>query len=168
MERVGALGDIGELRLRGAGGEVVEEALAAAEEDRHLVDEELVEKARGDRLLQGRGAAADRDVLVVGRLLGFGHRHLDSLGDEVEAVAAFDLERVTGVVGEDEDRAVVRRVVTPPALPVLVGPGTAHRAEHVAAHHHRADLLPRRPQDIVADAGLAVVAHAVPPLKVAS
>ena len=38
-----------------------------------------------------------------------------------------------GVVGEHEDRRVVRRLGAPPAAPVVV-PGAADRAEHVAAH----------------------------------
>jgi hypothetical protein len=40
-------------------------------------------------------------------------------------------------MGEDEDRRVIRRLVSPPATPVLV-PRTADRAEHVAAHDVRA------------------------------
>src|SRR4029453_13102729 len=39
---------------------------------------------------------------------------------------------------------VVGRVVTPPARPLLVAPGTtADGAEHVPAHHPGADVLPR-------------------------
>jgi hypothetical protein len=109
VKRVGPLDDGEQLRVGGAGRKLVEEALATAEQDRHLVDEELVEEAGGDRLLEGRGTAADRDVAVVGRLLGFGDRALDPVGDEVEAGPAFELEGVAWVVGEDVDRAVKGR-----------------------------------------------------------
>jgi hypothetical protein len=113
-----ALDDGGELEVGGAGGEVVEEALAAAEQDRHLVDDDLVEQARGDRLLQGRGAA-DRDVLVVGRLLGFADRLLRSLADEVEAVPAFELLRGAG----DDPSLTNSREVSFGAIP-----GSSHAA----------------------------------------
>src|SRR5438105_4506280 len=47
-------------------------------------------------------------------------------------------------MGEDEDGVVVGRVVAPPALPLLVAPGTAAaRTEHVAAHQPSADILER-------------------------
>jgi hypothetical protein len=45
------------------------------------------------------------------------------------------------MVGEDEDRRVVGRVVAPPAVPGRVLPPRAGAAaEHVAAHHGRADI----------------------------
>jgi hypothetical protein len=53
------------------------------------------------------------------------------------------------------------RVVTPPALPFFVGPGTADRAEHVAADHYRAEVRLRVAQHVVAGAALALVPAAV-------
>jgi hypothetical protein len=44
------------------------------------------------------------------------------------------------VVGENEHRAVVGRVVSPPALPGVVAPGARPAAEHVPAHDDRADV----------------------------
>ena len=38
------------------------------------------------------------------------------------------------MVRQHEDRVLEERVVTPPALPVLVGPGAAKGAEHVSPH----------------------------------
>lgn len=47
-------------------------------------------------------------------------------------------------MGEDKHGVVVGRVVTPPACPLLVAPGTtADGAEHVPAHHPGTDVLPR-------------------------
>src|SRR5919199_1774412 len=60
-------------------------------------------------------------------------RGVEAVGDEVEARAAFHLNRVVGVVGEHEDGGVVGRLLAPPSAPVLV-PLAADRPEHVAAH----------------------------------
>jgi hypothetical protein len=67
-------------------------------------------------------------------------RRLDAVGDEVEGRAALHRQRVAGVVGEDEDIGVERRLVAPPALPRLL-PGARAAAEHVAAHDDGADAL---------------------------
>src|SRR3954447_17993704 len=45
------------------------------------------------------------------------------------------------MVRQHEDRVLEGRVVAPPAPPVLVGPGAAERAEHVAAHDGGAHAL---------------------------
>ncbi|WP_306667921.1 4-hydroxythreonine-4-phosphate dehydrogenase PdxA, partial [Klebsiella pneumoniae] len=45
------------------------------------------------------------------------------------------------MVGQHEDRHVIGRGVAPPALPRIVGPGAAHRAEHVAAEDPGADIV---------------------------
>src|SRR5438874_3349728 len=47
-------------------------------------------------------------------------------------------------MGEDEHVVVVRRVVSPPTLPLLIPPvPAAHGPEHVATHHAGADVLER-------------------------
>src|SRR5947207_6377383 len=48
--------------------------------------------------------------------------------------------------------AVVRRVLSPPAAPGVVGPGATNRAEHVASHDPGADAVPKTRRDIVIDA----------------
>src|SRR6185437_8995962 len=61
-----------------------------------------------------------------------------------------------GVVGEDEGRRVIRGIVAPPALPRIVRPFAADRAEHVAAEDEGAETF--RP-----GAGEAIVSPAVLP-----
>ena len=102
MGDVGRLDDPGLLQLH-ARRDVVEQALAAAEDHRHLVDQQLVEEAGADQLLDRLAAAADRDVLVAGGLAGELDRALQPLGDEVEGGLA-EGQRLALVVGEDEDR----------------------------------------------------------------
>ena len=52
---------------------------------------------------------------------------------------ALHLYRKPWVVGENESRCMIRRVVSPPALPLVVGPLSANRAEHVAAENEGAE-----------------------------
>src|SRR6185369_1560863 len=51
-----------------------------------------------------------------------------------------------------EDRMVIGRVRAPPTLPFLVRPGTALRAEQVAAHDGRADVRVGSDREVVVDA----------------
>src|SRR5204862_5891718 len=89
-------------------------------------------------------AAPQHDVLGAGGVLRLFERGLDSVGDEVEGRPSLHLHRITRVMGEHEHGVVVGRVVTPPARPLLVAPGTtAGRAEHVPAHHAGADVRAR-------------------------
>ena len=83
-------------------------------------------------------------------------RRVDPAGDEVEGRAALHRERRPRVVRQHEDGHVIRRLVAPPALPAVVRPRPAHRAEHVAARgsRRRCPRSPRRAMRVV-DAGLA-------------
>src|SRR4051794_41427815 len=61
-------------------------------------------------------------------------------------------------MGDDEHVRVVRRVVTPPALPLLASPvPAADRPEHVAAYHAGADVLARFLDDPRAGIDLAAL-----------
>src|SRR3954467_11189654 len=86
VEEVGGAGGLDHVRLLqlDARRDPVEEADAAAEDDRDLVDEDLVEETGAEQLLDRLAAPADRDVFVTCRLAGQLDRALRSLGDEVE------------------------------------------------------------------------------------
>src|SRR4051812_37675216 len=71
----------------------------------------------------------------------------------MEDGAALHLQRRARMVGQDEDRYVVRWVRSPPAIPVIVPPRSAHRSEHVAAHDPGAEILERACGEIVIDTG---------------
>src|SRR5258708_38342186 len=58
---------------------------------------------------------------------------------------------------QHEHRVVVGRVVTPPTLPFLVGPGPADRAEHVAPHDRGADAGVARDHEPLVDALVAAL-----------
>ena len=70
----------------------------------------------------------------------------------MEGRAALHLDRLPGMVGEDEDGHVIGRVVSPPPLPSVVRPGTADWTEHVPAHDPCADVLEASPGEIVVNA----------------
>src|SRR5579859_1411616 len=102
----------------------MEEAAAGAEQDGHLVEDQLVDQARFQRGGQ-RAAAHDGDVLVAGGRAGGGDGVLDPGGDEGLRLA--DLGR--GPVAEDEER---RRRVPAAASPVpgvLVGGPSRYRRD---------------------------------------
>src|SRR5919107_1127948 len=85
-------------------------------------------------------------------------RPLDPVGGEVERSAPLHLDRLARVMGEDEHVVVVRRVVSPPTLPLLIPPvPAAHGPEHVAAHHAGADVLERFLDDPCARVDLAAL-----------
>lgn len=94
---------------------------------------------------------------------GLRERRLDAGGDERERRSALLLERLTLVVCEHEDRRAERRIVPPPALPGVVSPGPRSAAEHVAAHHGRADVLER----LLDDLGTGVDLAALEPVRLA-
>jgi hypothetical protein len=83
---------------------------------------------------------------------------VDAVGDEVEGGAALHLERRARMVGQHEHRHVVGRVRPPPALPGIVGPRPADRAEHVAAEDPGAEVLEPGRGELLVDAGAAFAA----------
>ncbi|MCY1383559.1 hypothetical protein D9M69_716990 [compost metagenome] len=60
------------------------------------------------------------------------------------------------MVGQHENRHVVGRLVAPPAFPALVGPGAAHRPEHVAPEDPGPHIGEALLGHLVVDAGLAI------------
>src|SRR6195256_3047375 len=83
----------------------------------------------------------------------------------MEDGAAFHLQRRARMVGQDEDRHMVRWIGAPPALPLIVRPGSAHRSEHVAAHDPGAEILERACREVVVDAGRPAVSTQDVPLE---
>ncbi len=70
-------------------------------------------------------------------------RRLDAIGHEVKDGAALHLDGRARMMRQDKHRHVVGRVVSPPALPGMVRPLAAYRAEHVSPHDPCADVFHR-------------------------
>ncbi len=84
--------------------------------------------------------------------------------DEVERGVG-QRERRALVVGQDEHRRVERRLVAPPALPFVVAPRPALRAELVAAHDLGADVVGEVAGEVVVEAAAPAGVGAVGPAR---
>src|SRR5437867_3978837 len=143
----------GALITQGREIEAAEEMLAGREQpgrDRHV---QLVDEPRFEVLADRRHAAADLHILSLSSRRRSFQRLADTARDKVEDRAAFHLNRRAAVMRQHKYGAVVRRVLSPPAAPGVIGPGATNRAEHVASHDPGADALPKTRCDIVIDAG---------------
>src|SRR5206468_564602 len=110
----------------------------------------------GAEVLPDRGgASADANVASAGGCLGLFQRGMDSFGDEMERRPALHRHRGTGMMGEDERRHVVRRLITPPSFPLLIRPRPADWPEHVAPEDPGAHILESLFRDVVVHAGVA-------------
>ena len=111
-------------RLKAGIDDPVEEPLTRAEQDGGEVENQLVDHACRKRLAHGRRAAGDVHAAITCGLRGALERGVEAVDDEIEGRPARELDRLVLVVREDEDRSMVRRLVTPPAAPVAL-PWTA-------------------------------------------
>src|SRR5213595_1847030 len=117
--------------------DAVEDPLAGSEQDRRDVQRELVDDPGNEGLAHSRGAARDVYAALPGPLARLCVSGVEAAGDEVEGRPAIHLDRLASVMGEHKHRRVVRRLGTPPAVPVLI-PLAADRPEHVPPHDVRA------------------------------
>jgi hypothetical protein len=114
--------------------DMIKQSFAGAQQDGHDHQVELIDQAGPQVLLDGRHATAKPDITLASGIAGPFQRRPDAIINEVECRSAVHREGWPGMVGEDEHRVVVRRVLAPPASPLAVAPRTADRAEHVAPY----------------------------------
>src|SRR5213593_991327 len=143
----------GALIAQGREIEAGEEMLAGPEQPRRDRHVQVVDEPRFEVLADRRHAAADLHILSLSSRRRSFQRLADTARDKVEDRAAFHLNRRAAVMRQHKYGAVVRRVLSPPAAPGVIGPGATNRAEHVASHDPRTDALPKTRRDIVIDAG---------------
>src|SRR4051812_39838951 len=91
---------------------------------------QLVDEASAQILPDCGDAAAQANVAAAGSRSCLLEGMVNAFSDEPELRTSHHRHRRAGVVREDEDRRVVRRLVAPPALPAVVRPGTPDRTEH--------------------------------------
>src|SRR6202051_5100201 len=155
-------GDMGRVRAGDAFGtdkakrrqvEPREQVLARPQKDWRNGEMKFVEQTCLQILPDDRNAAADANVLAAGDLCRPRQRGLDAIGHEVKDGAALHLDRRARMMGQDEHRHVVRRIVSPPALPGMVGPLAADRAEHVSSHDPCAHIFHRLSGEVIVGVG---------------
>jgi hypothetical protein len=127
---------------------------------------QLVEQAGVQVLLDRRSSTAEPDVLALGCVESALQGFLDPLVDEVERRSPLHLEGRARVVRENEDRVVIRGIVTPPTLPVAVVPRSPDGPEHVPSHDRGADAGVAAHHEVVVDAFItALLTHHVAPMS---
>ncbi len=137
--------------------ESLEQRFTSAEQDRRNGDVQFIDEARAKILPNGVRPAADAHVHGASGLACTLERLVNAAGDEVKGRAAFHLDGGTGMVGQDEDRHVIGRVVAPPAFPVCVRPGSAQGAEHVPPENPGPAVLEAARGEVIVNAGGAAI-----------
>jgi hypothetical protein len=59
------------------------------------------------------------------------------------------------MMGEHEDGDVIRRIVAPPSLPLVVGPRSTNRTEHISTEDPCAKVVKRTRNEVVVNAGFS-------------
>jgi hypothetical protein len=130
--------------------------LALAKHNRRDGEVKVIDQSSTQLLSDGSHAATQSDIFAACRLLRLLECGFDSVGDETKLRSAFHGDSCPRIVGQDEDRRVVRRLIAPPAPPTLVGPWPPDRTEHVSPKNPRSDTLEALNGKIVIHAGFPV------------
>jgi hypothetical protein len=128
---------------------VVEQPGAIAKKHGNDVDFHFVDQTGLEVLLGDIGATAQGNVFAARSVPGPLKRHIDSFGDEVKSCSTLHLKRIAGVMGENEDRHMKRRIFSPPTVPGIIPPRPIASAKHVAAHDGGPNILEVLRGDIV-------------------
>src|SRR5687768_10346159 len=118
-----------------------EQSLSTTEQDRRDSNVQLINKALTKILLDRVGPTTNSHVSSGGRLSCPVKRLANAARDELKRRVAFHLNGWTCMMSQDEDWNVIRRIVSPPAFPVHVRPGTANRSEHVPSENPCPNIL---------------------------
>src|ERR1700730_14354695 len=101
----------------------------------------LVDEARAQILLNRSNAPADPNVLAIRRRGSSFQGGVNSIRDEMEGSSTLHFDRRACMSGQHDHRDVIRRNISPPALPGLIRPGPPHGPEHVSSHDPGPDVL---------------------------
>mgnify|MGYP001549803198 FL=1 len=85
-----------------------------------------------DILLHSLDTAANLDVLCACRFARLLQRSLNAISDKVKCRATQHLDWRSWIVCQYESWRMIRRIVTPPAFPLIIRPFPTNRSEHVA------------------------------------
>src|SRR6476620_6106692 len=134
---------------------VVEKPCASTEKNGNDVNIQLINQYAVQVLLSDIRAAAQSEVFVLLSSLRVPKGRVNSFGDEVKGCAALHLNRLAGVVRDNEDRHVERRIVAPPTIPRLISPRSISAAKHVTSHDGCSDIVKIFLGDFIVGSGRA-------------
>jgi len=112
----------------------------------HLIDQSLAKK-----LLDDIDTPTKANVLATRRLAGLSKRRGNSVRYEAEGCSTFHHKRSTRMVCQNEDRALVHRLLAPPTPPTLIRPGSANGTEHVSTKNPCADIPEASSSEVIID-----------------
>src|SRR5262249_40219362 len=134
-----------------------EESLPSTQKNWRNREMQLVNQACTKVLLYGCRPSTDSHILSVGDLARPVESLVNTASDKMERRVTLHLQGRTCMMGQDKDRNVIRRVVSPPPLPVLVRPRTADGSEHVSPEDPGSNILKATGSEIVVNSGRATV-----------
>lgn len=103
------------------------------------------------------GTAADLNVLCACRFARPLQRIFDAVRDEMKRRSAQHLDRRSWIMRQYESRRMIRRIVTPPALPLIVRPFPTNGSEHVATEDEGTETFHCAPGEPVIKASFTVL-----------
>ena len=136
--------------------DTVEQMFARTEQDGRDGQVQLVDEGSA-QILPNCGYASTQPDVATGRSIPrLLQRSVNTVGDEPKHRAAFHREGRPRVMRQHEDGRVIRRLVTPPALPAVIRPRASDGPEHVSTENPSADSGKTLRRDIVIGARLAI------------
>src|SRR5437870_3804198 len=117
---------------------------------------QIVNQPATEILPNGRDAATDADIALARSSSRLFQCRINAVGDKPKLRAARHLERWPWMMSQHEDWRVIRRLVAPPALPAVIGPGAPNRTEHVSSENPGSHAGEAPLRDFVVDARLAI------------
>src|ERR1043166_2638086 len=128
-----------------------QQVFAAAENDWCNGEMQLVNQA-GLQILPDCGRAATQpDIQSIRGFLGTLQGRVDTVRNEMKGGASLHVDWRALVMREHKNLRVGRRILTPPAFPLIIRPWTANRSEHVASENPCADSVKAPFRKIVID-----------------
>ena len=136
--------------------DTVQQMLAGTKQDGRDGQVQLVDKSSA-KILPDRGNAATQpDIAAARGIPRLPQRGVNTVGDEAKHSAALHHERRSRMMSQNEDRRVIRRLVTPPSFPAVIQPRASDGAEHVSTENPGADPGEPFRRDIVIYAFFAI------------
>lgn len=117
----------------------------------------VIDESRAKILPDGSNPSTKPDILTVRSVNSSFKCVVNVVGDEVEGRASTHFDRCTGVIGEYENRSVVRRIIAPPSLPSVVWPGSSDRSEHVSTNDPRSYIVEAACHKIIVNTSSAAI-----------